>query len=270
MDGHMDAAGMTGTKGTAASGDPDRRSGARKSGKAGSERPVRLLRFLPLALILLGLAAVFLSGLHHYLSWEALRENRQALTAFVEANRSLAALAFVLTYTLAAALSIPGAIFLTIGAGFLFGLWPGAPLAVAGGTLGAVAIFLAARTALGDVLERHLGHRFRRLEKGFRENAFSYMLFLRLMPIFPFWFVNLAPAFLGVPLRTFALGTLIGVIPGGLVYVSIGNGLGAILDAGGTPDPGLLTQPHILLPILGLAALSLVPVLYKHWAARRS
>ncbi|HYE50235.1 MAG TPA: TVP38/TMEM64 family protein [Azospirillaceae bacterium] len=225
-------------------------------------------RFLPLAVLAAGLAAFFALGLHEYLSWETLRRHRHELLAAVEAAPLRAALVFVAVYTAATAFSIPGAAFLSVGGGFLFGTAAGGALAVTGATLGAACVFLAARTAVGDYLQRRLGGTFRRLEDGFRENAFSYMLFLRLMPVFPFWFVNLAPAFLGVPLRTFVAGTFLGIIPGGLVYASVGSGLGHVLDAGGTPDLGLVARPEVLLPIAGLALLSLVPVVYRRFKSR--
>ena len=103
----------------------------------------------------------------------------------------------------------------------------------------------------------------RRMEEGFRRNALSYLLVLRLVPLFPFWMVNLVPAFLGVNLRTYLIGTFLGIIPGGFVYASVGNGLGAVFDAGGTPDLGIIFEPEILIPIIGLALLSLLPIAYR-------
>jgi uncharacterized membrane protein YdjX (TVP38/TMEM64 family) len=106
------------------------------------------------------------------------------------------------------------------------------------------------------------------MEAGFRENAFNYLLVLRLIPLFPFWLVNLVPAFLGVPLRTYVVATLLGIIPGSLVYASVGNGLGVVFDQGDTPDLGIIFKPAILGPILGLAALALLPVVYRRYKAR--
>ncbi|MFQ5974287.1 MAG: TVP38/TMEM64 family protein, partial [Alphaproteobacteria bacterium] len=108
-----------------------------------------------------------------------------------------------------------------------------------------------------------------KMEAGFRENALNYMLVLRLIPVFPFWLVNLAPAFLGVSVRVFVIGTFVGIIPGTFVYASVGNGLGAVFDAGGAPDLGIIFEPEILLPIIGLALLALLPVIYKKIQARR-
>ncbi len=154
--------------------------------------------------------------------------------------------------------------------GYLFGLWLGAAASVIGATLGAIAVFLAARTALADFLRAKTGGALKRMEDGFRRDAFSYLLVLRLVPIFPFWLVNLVPAFCGVPLRTYALATLIGIVPGSFVFASVGSGLGALLDRGETPDLKIVFQWNILLPILGLALLALLPVIVKKLQARRA
>ena len=122
---------------------------------------------------------------------------------------------------------------------------------------------------IGETLRAKAGPRIRRMEEGFRADALSYLLVLRLIPLFPFWLVNIVPAFLGVPVRTYVLGTFIGIIPGSFVYASVGNGLGAVFEAGGTPDLGIVFTPAILLPIVGLAVLALLPVAYRKYRARR-
>jgi uncharacterized membrane protein YdjX (TVP38/TMEM64 family) len=182
----------------------------------------------------------------------------------------MAAVAYIGCYALMAAFSIPGGALATIVGGYLFGLWMGAAASVFGATLGAIAVFLAARTALGDVLRAKAGPALRRMEEGFRRNAFSYLLVLRLVPIFPFWLVNLVPAFCGVSLRTYALATFLGIIPGGIVFASVGSGLGELLDRGEKPDLKIIFQWHILLPILGLALLALLPVILKKLQQRRA
>jgi len=182
----------------------------------------------------------------------------------------MAAFAYGVGYALMTAFSIPGGALSTIVGGYLFGLWLGAASAVVGATIGAIAVFLAARTALGDALRARTGSALRRMEEGFRRDAFSYLLVLRLVPIFPFWLVNLVPAFCGVPLRTYALATLIGIVPGCFVFASVGSGLGAVLDRGETPDLKIIFEWHILLPILGLALLALLPVVVKKVQARRA
>lgn len=226
-------------------------------------------RLLPLAVIAAGVALVFGLGLHRHLSFEALAENRLALTRFVEANHALAALAFIAAYATAVALSIPGAVFLTLGGGFLFGVVLGSVYVIIGATLGATAIFLAARTALGDVLRAKAGPWLSRLRDGFQDGAFSYLLFLRLVPLFPFWLVNLVPAFLGVKLSTYVAATALGIVPGVVVYASVGNGLGAVFEAGQQPDLSIIFQPAVLLPILGLAVLALIPVAARRLRARK-
>lgn len=220
-------------------------------------------RWLPLALLLLALAAVYATGLHRQLSLATLRHHRGALQALVAAHPFAAPLAYAAVYAAATALSLPGAVFLTLAGGFLFGTWLGGLWTVLGATTGAILVFLIARSAVGGSLRARAGPWLRRLEAGFRADAFRYLLALRLIPLAPFWLVNLVPAFLGVPLRTYALATLLGIVPASLVYAGVGSGLGMILDRGEEPDLGLVLEPRVLLPLLGLAALALLPVAYR-------
>jgi len=168
------------------------------------------------------------------------------------------------------AFSVPGALIATLTGGFLFGTLSGGLYTIVGATIGATIVFLAARTALGDLLRAKAGPGIRKMEEGFAKNAFSYLLVLRLVPLFPFFLVNLAPAFLGVRLRTYVVATFFGVIPGTFVFASVGNGLGAVFDSGEDPNLGIIFQPEVLLPILGLAALSLVPVAYQYFSRNKS
>lgn len=227
-------------------------------------------RFLPIAAIVGGLAAFYALGLNRYAGFDALREHRETFNAFVGREPAQAALLYVAAYAVVVALSLPGGAVLTVLGGFLFGLYLGTGLAVTGATVGSLGIFLACRTAFGGVLRAKAGPALRRMEDGFRRNALSYLLVLRLVPLFPFWLVNLVPAFLGVSLRTFFIGTALGIVPGTFVFTSIGSGLGAVLDAGGTPDLTVLFRAEVLTPILGLAALSLLPVAYKTWRGKAS
>jgi uncharacterized membrane protein YdjX (TVP38/TMEM64 family) len=248
----------------------DRRSGIEPAaGLPAAGRSSAIRRLAPLALLLIAIGAFFALGLHHYLSFEALREHREQLLALVEQHPVLAPLGFTLVYAAVVALSVPGGAILTIAGGFLFGIVPATLCVLVGATVGATIVFLIARTALGDALRAKAGPRIRRMEEGFRQDALSYLLVLRLIPIFPFWLVNIVPAFLGVPLGTYVLGTFVGIIPGSFVYASVGNGLGAVFDAGGTPDLGIIFAPAILLPIVGLAVLALLPVAYRRFKARR-
>jgi uncharacterized membrane protein YdjX (TVP38/TMEM64 family) len=233
-------------------------------GPPAARSPLR--RFLPLGVLIGGLAAFFVLGLQHQLSLETLKTHRATLEGWVAVHPLLSALAFAGLYALIVACSVPGAAPMTLAGGFLFGVWEGGSLVVIAATVGATVIFLATRTALADLIRARIGARIRAMEDGFREGAFSYLLVLRLVPIFPFFLVNLAAGLLGVRLRTYVLATLIGIIPGTFVYAGLGNGLGEIFDAGGTPDLGLIFKPAILIPLIGLALLSLLPVV---WRARR-
>jgi uncharacterized membrane protein YdjX (TVP38/TMEM64 family) len=224
------------------------------------------IRYLPLLLILAGLAAAFALGLNKYLSFEALREQRAGLAAFVAAQPALAAVLFVGAYMLFTMMMLPGALWLTVGGGFLFGLGGGAALTVTGATLGASSLFLAARSALGEPLRRRAGPFLKRLEAGFQDNPFSYMLTMRFLPIVPFPVANIAPALFGAKLRDFIITTVLGIIPGVIAYTLIGSGLGAAFDSGRAPDIAGFVRP--LLPaFFALAAISLAPVLIKRLRA---
>ena len=228
----------------------------------------QFLRLLPLAVLLAALlVALFVFDAGQYLSFSALSENHERLTSWSESNR-LAAPIFVLLYALAVALSIPGATFLTLTGGLLFGVVFGTALVAVGATLGAVLVFLAARTAFAEVLAKRASGKVEALRAGFEENAFSYLLFLRLVPLFPFWLVNIVPAVLGMRLAPYALATFIGILPGTAVYVSVGNGVSVLLAAGESPNLGIIFAPQVLFPLLALAVLSLVPIAVKQWRKR--
>lgn len=233
------------------------------------KRPWSVARLVPLAVIVGGLVLFYILGWNRYLGLDALRAHYAQLQLWTKDAPILAAAAYIILYTVAVAFSLPGGALLTVIGGFLFGLYLGTAYTVVGATLGSIAVFLAARGAFRDLFAARIGPFAKRMEAGFRENAFHYLLILRLVPLFPFWLVNLVPAFLGVPLGTYALATLIGIVPGTVVFVSIGNGLGTVLDAGGSPDLSLILKPSILGPLLGLAALASVPVIYKKVMARR-
>lgn len=219
-------------------------------------------RFLPIAVIALGAsAALFLAK--DYLSFSAIADNYQVLTDWRDQNWLLAALAFMVVYMLVVAFSVPGAVWLTLVGGLLFGTIFGSIFVVTAATLGATAVFLAARTALGDSLRQRASGWMSRMEDGFREGEVSYLLIMRLVPVVPFFVANLAPAFLGARTFTFLWTTLLGIIPGTVVYISIGAGLGTQLAAGEAPDLGVIFEWHILGPLLGLAALASLPILLK-------
>ena len=227
------------------------------------------MRLLPLFLLVAALILVFAMGWQRHLSFESLREHREFLQNFVQAHPFAAPIVFVTVYAICTAISLPGASILTLVAGFLFGIVFGASLAVVGATLGAVAVFLIAKTSLGDPLRQRAGPWLERMAEGFQTNAISYLLILRLVPLFPFWLVNLVPAFLGVSISTFAIATFFGIIPGSLVYTSVGNGLGAVLDSGSDPNLSIIFEPQILLPIIGLAILASLPLVHQKLKQRR-
>lgn len=234
-----------------------------------AKHPWSIRRLIPVAVIVAGLVLFYVLGLGRYLSLDALRAHQAQLTAWTGRDPVAAGAAYIALYTAVVAFSLPGGALLTVIGGFLFGLYLGTAYAVVGATLGSIAVFLAARGAFREVFAARIGPFVKRMEAGFRESAFNYLLILRLVPLFPFWLVNLVPAFLGVPLGTYALATLIGIVPGTFVFISIGHGLGTVLEAGGSPDLSLILKPSVLGPLLGLAALAAVPVIYKKVAGRK-
>lgn len=223
-------------------------------------------RLLPAAIIVVALSGFFALDLDRFFTIEALRQNREFLRAQVEANFAAAIVAFVLAYAAATAISFPGASALTIFGGFLFGLWAGTGAVIIAATTGAFIIYAVARTSLGDPLRRRASGFLARMEAGFKEDELSYMFLLRLVPIFPFWAINIAAGILNVRPRNFLIGTLFGMIPGTFVYVSIGHGLGSVFDAGREITlEGVLLRPETLILILGLAALAAAPILLKRF-----
>ena len=221
-------------------------------------------RFLPMAAIAAGAVAAFTFG-GDYLSFEALASQYETLIAWRDSQFVATVLVFMLVYILSVAFSVPGATWLTLIAGFLFGTWLGAALVVPAATIGAVLIFLAARTALGDTLRKRAGTWVEKMEEGFRKGEVSFLLIMRLVPAVPFFIANLAPAFFGARLWTYTWTTLVGIIPGTVVYISIGAGLGEQLARGEAPDLGVIFEPHVLGPLLGLAALAALPLVLKQF-----
>jgi uncharacterized membrane protein YdjX (TVP38/TMEM64 family) len=222
-------------------------------------------RRLPILAILVvaGLGAIFLRD---QLTFEALAANREALLAFRDAHYLATVLIFILAYVAIVALSLPGGTVATLTGGFLFGLFPGVLFNVVGATLGAILIFLAARHGFGDRLAARLnqgGGATARLMAGIRENEWSVLFLMRLVPAVPFFLANLIPAFTGTRLLTYAVTTFLGIVPGAFVFTSVGAGLGEVFAKGETPDLGILFTPPVLLPILGLAALAALPMVLK-------
>lgn len=242
---------------------PDQRTGQRSGA---------LRRFLPLAAVLAGLAVGYAMGLHHYLSLDFLARSREMLTSYVAANYAMSLAGFFVVYVLAVAFSFPAASILTIFGGFLFG-WLTAGITVAfAATAGATLLFLAARSAFGDFLKERVGGLAARLADGFREDAFGYLLVLRLAPFFPFFAVNIAPALFGVKLRTYVAATFIGILPGCFAYAWLGQGLESVLIAAANAGTSLsvkdLVTPQITIAFAALACVALIPTLIRKWRGR--
>ncbi len=241
-----------------------------------------LRRWLGPVLIIALMALGYAFGLHNHLSLTALAENRQALRAFTSQNLPLAVLIFIVVYATAVALSFPGAAILTVTGGFLFGWLLGGAAAVIAATVGAITVFHIARTSFGDVLARKAGPTLAKLKDGFAADAFNYLLFLRLVPAFPFWLVNIAPALANVQLRTFALATALGIIPGTFAFAFVGEGLDSIIAAQATAHAACVAEkgaenctfdlslsslvtPELLLAFAALGVVALIPVGIKKW-----
>lgn len=251
-----------------------------------TDQPFGLIRRLLLlaALVVVAVAAYWMFG-RGQISLEALVRHRAEIDVFITTHRVWAVLAYLGLYIVTVSLSVPGATFLTVAGGFLFGLTLGCAAAVVGATIGATIIFLVARTALGEPLLKRAGPRARQLAQGFRDDAFSYLLFLRLVPAFPFFLVNLVPAFAGVRLGSFVAATAIGVIPACVVYALAGTGLDSVIvaqkktfddcvaagrhDCQMTFDPRDALTPELLGALVALGLLALLPVLVRRLRADR-
>ena len=228
-----------------------------------------LRRFAPLIAVATVLIAFFALGLDDYFTQETLRQNHGVMTSFAERWGLLAVLAFIVLYASLVSISFPGATLLTIFGGFMFGTFVGGLAVITGATLGATIIFLIARTALGEAWRARAGSSLKSLEQGFHEGELSYMFILRLVPIFPFWLVNLAPSFLGVSTRNYVLATFFGIMPATFVYAAAGDvGSDAIARGEALTLSGLLSDPKVIFLMLGLAVLALIPIVYKRYGRR--
>jgi uncharacterized membrane protein YdjX (TVP38/TMEM64 family) len=225
---------------------------------------------LPLIAILAVLAVALMLGAPDYLTWETLGQRQAELQAMVARQPVWAALGYVCVYALGVAVSLPGAVVLTVSGGLLFGPVMGTALAVCGAWLGAVVLFLAARGALAPVLAARAGTLLDRVRPGLERDGFSYVLALRLVPVLPFWLVNLAAALTGMRLLPYAAATILGIIPGTAIFAGVGSGIGSVLARGERPDLMVVLSPPVLLPLLGLAALSLLPVAWQAWRGRNA
>ncbi|NDW06130.1 TVP38/TMEM64 family protein [Jiella pacifica] len=241
------------------------------SGTVGSTKSSGLSRYLPILVLLAALATAYMLGLHRYLSLQAFLDSRDVLKEWVSANVFLSGLGFILLYAGLVAVSFPAASLVTVASGFLFGWLIGGTLTVIGATLGATILFLAARTAFGDVLRKKSGGAIARFAAGFRDDAFAYLLILRLTPVLPFFVVNVAPAFFDVTLGTYVVTTFLGIIPGSMVYAFLGSGLDQALVNAGENDVSIgdLVTPEMTIALVGLAALAILGVVLKKTVLRK-
>ncbi len=218
--------------------------------------------------LLAGVALCLAMLFRDHLSFEALSENRAHLLAYTERHPVFSVLVFITIYTAIVSLSLPGATISTLTGGFLFGLFPGVLFNMTAAVLGASLLFLAARWGLGAWLAAKIDGsdgQIHRIKQGIDDNQWSMLFLIRFLPVVPFFVGNLIPALLGVPFYRFVISTALGIIPGALVYTSVGAGLGDVFERGEAPDLGVIFEPYILLPLLGLCLLALLPVLWKAW-----
>jgi uncharacterized membrane protein YdjX (TVP38/TMEM64 family) len=245
----------------------------------------RWRRFIAPVCAIALLAAGYGLGLHHYFTLQSIAENRAALAEYTADHLVFAVLAFMAVYTAAVAVSFPGASILTILAGLLFGWTLGGIAAIVAATLGASIVFQIAKSSFGDVLTKKAGPFLSRISAGFANDAFNYLLFLRLVPAFPFWLVNIAPALANVKFRTFVTTTFIGIIPGTFAFAFVGAGLDSVIAAQqaahvqcvaeknlaecpfGLSVSSLITT-ELLLAFAALGFVAIIPVVIKKWKAR--
>ncbi len=252
--------------------------------KTGASKPA-WQRYLPLVVIGGVLAMVIANGWHKQLTLENVFAVRDGFQSFINQNFILAVLAYVATYAAAVAISVPGASILTLSGGLIFGWLLGGAAAVAGASIGAVILFLIARSAFGETLRSKAGPRINGLVEGFQKDALNYLLFLRLVPAFPFFVVNIAAALFNVPLRTYVIGTVIGIIPATFAFASIGAGLDSVFASSKANQAACaalkgvaacplelsaksLVTKEILIALSLLAVVALIPVAYKKWSQR--
>jgi len=256
----------------------------------GSDQKQRLSfqRLLPLLLLLALIGFAFAMDWHLYLRPRVFGEFHEQMQMFVIDNLAIAIVCFAGIYVASVALSIPGAGILTILGGFLFGPFMAAAIVVPSATLGATVLFLVAKSSIGDFLAEKVRPYLEKLDQDFENDSFNVLLFLRLVPAFPFWLVNLAPAFLGVKTRTFFVATFFGIIPGTIAYSYVGGGFTSIVRSAwhdptfqvclGEEQSGLravgdcrmeldlshFITPQVIAAFILLGVVALIPVILRH------
>ncbi len=253
--------------------------------KAAAGPAAHLRRWLPLVLLAILMLTVYLTGAHKLLSLEAVIDARDRFKSVIDARPVFALAAFIATYGTLVSLSLPGASVCTLAGGLMFGWLAGGLAAVVAATIGASVVFSIARSAFGETLAQQAGPAVARMQAGFRENALSYLLFLRLVPAFPFFIVNIVPALVGIPFRTYVIGTFFGILPGTLAFASIGAGLDSVVEgakaaqtacraatpAGACPlqiELANLITHEVKIAFVLLGLLALIPVVLKSWRRR--
>ena len=219
-------------------------------------------KFFPIIFIIVLALFSWVSDLHNYLSFESFKEHQKNIEKMIEGNVIFSCLGYSFLYIMTVALSIPGATFMTLIGGILFGQWVGSVLVICSATIGATLLFLSARMASGDLVAKKAGSFIKKMQSGFQQNALSYLLTIRLIPLFPFVAVNLAAAFFQMSLKSFVLGTFFGIMPGSFVYVSMGVALHEVIQKENFSFSAVL-EPEVIVALSGLAVLSLLPVFYK-------
>jgi uncharacterized membrane protein YdjX (TVP38/TMEM64 family) len=233
-------------------------------------RRMRLaLRFGPALLVVVAIVVLLRSGLLGRISIDSLKAHHGELIAFVHAHPGESLLIYLAVYVTSIALSLPTALILTLTGGFLFGPWLGGGTAAVGCTLGATIVFLITRLTAGDAVEGRTGPRVRALAEEIKKDAFFYLLTLRLIPVMPFWLTNVAAGLIAIRVSTFFTATLIGILPVAVIYAGVGSGLGSLFDSGQPFSLHSLITPRVLLPLIGLAVLSVLPILYQRRRSRR-
>jgi uncharacterized membrane protein YdjX (TVP38/TMEM64 family) len=230
----------------------------------------KLKQYLPILIIATGAVLFFILGGQEYLTLTMLKSNYVALQQFTHDHYFISVILYIASYTLVVAFSVPGATIMTLIGGFLFGPFLGGLWVVLSATTGATLTFLAVNTAFGEMLKNRAGDKLKRVTQGFTEHAFNYLIFLRLVPIFPFFMINIAAGVVGVRLRTFVITTFFGIMPGSFVYAWVGGGLGYTLSQGKNINMGIIFQPQVLFPMIALALLAIMPVLIKKIRANKN
>lgn len=228
----------------------------------------RYTRFIPIVVIFILFISAYFSGLTKYISHEQLQLHYKELRKLALLHPLVAPIAYISIYIIISALSIPGAVYVTLFGGFIFPQPFCTIYAVFGATMGAFIVYSAAHSALGNSPCKGINLYLEKMEQKFKENAASYLLFLRLVPVFPFWLVNLAPACVGVPIFTFIWTTFFGIMPATFVFTQAGAGLGSILETGDTLSISNILNTNVVITLMGLGILALMPVAIKRFTAK--